>query len=58
MTEFGVQSYPDEIFGFSPQRQYEIRARMERLAFYQPRVRTFAQYLMTTTTPMTASRPA
>lgn len=47
VTEFGVQSYPDEIFGFSPQRQYEIRARMERLAFYQPRVRSFAQYLMT-----------
>lgn len=47
ITEFGIQSWPDEIFGVSPQRQYEERARIERLAFYQSRVRSFSQYLLT-----------
>jgi Cellulase (glycosyl hydrolase family 5) len=46
-TEFGIQSYPDKIFGVSPQRQYEIRARVEREAYANSRVRGFSQYLLT-----------
>ncbi|MBO9534596.1 MAG: cellulase family glycosylhydrolase [Solirubrobacteraceae bacterium] len=46
-TEFGIQSYPDKTFGVSPQRQYEIRARVERDAYYNSRVAGFSQYLFT-----------
>ncbi|MFN7130625.1 MAG: cellulase family glycosylhydrolase [Myxococcales bacterium] len=46
-TEFGIQSYPDKTFGVSPQRQYEIRARVERDAYYNSRVAGFSQYLLT-----------
>lgn len=46
-TEFGIQSYPDKTFGVSPQRQYEIRARVERDAYANSRIRGFSQYLLT-----------
>lgn len=46
-TEFGIQSYPDKVLGVSPQRQYEIRARVEREAYGESRVRGFSQYLLT-----------
>lgn len=46
LTEFGVQSAPDPIFGVSQQRQAEFRAISERLAWDQPRVRAFSQYLL------------
>lgn len=46
-TEFGIQSYPDKTFGVSPQRQYEIRARAERDAYSNSRIRGFSQYLLT-----------
>ena len=46
-TEFGIQSYPDKTFGVSPTRQYELRARVERDAYYTSRIRGFSQYLLT-----------
>jgi hypothetical protein len=46
LTEFGIQSVPDPIYGVSQQRQAEYRAISERLAWDQPRVRAFSQYLL------------
>ncbi len=46
VTEFGIQSTPDRISGVSLSRQAEFRAIAERIAFTNPRVRTFAQYLL------------
>ena len=46
LTEFGIQSAPDPIFGVSLQRQEEFRALSERIAYQNPRVRTFSQYLL------------
>ncbi|MBJ7471352.1 MAG: hypothetical protein JHD16_08610 [Solirubrobacteraceae bacterium] len=47
LTEFGVQSQPDAYFGLPPQQQLELRARVERDAYYNKRVRGFSQYLLT-----------
>lgn len=46
LTEFGVQSYPDQLAGVSLLRQNEYRAIAERLAFDNPRVKAFSQYLL------------
>jgi Cellulase (glycosyl hydrolase family 5) len=46
-TEFGIQSLPDEVVGVTQQAQLEMRARAERAAFYNKRVRGFSQYLLT-----------
>lgn len=46
-TEFGIQSVPDKTFGVTAQAQLEIRARAERAAYYNKRVRGFSQYLLT-----------
>ena len=46
LTEFGIQSTPDPIFGVPLQRQEEYRALSERIAYENPRVRTFSQYLL------------
>jgi Cellulase (glycosyl hydrolase family 5) len=46
LTEFGIQSFPDEISGVSQQRQAEYRSISERIAYRNPRVRGFSQYLM------------
>ena len=46
-TEFGIQSTPDKLLGKSPQEQLELRARAERDAYYNSRVRGFSQYLLT-----------
>jgi hypothetical protein len=47
LTEFGIQSTPDPIYGVSLQRQAEYRSYSERLAFDNPRVKAFSQYLLT-----------
>jgi hypothetical protein len=47
LTEFGIQSTPDPIYGVSLQRQAEYRSYSERIAYYNPRVRAFSQYLLT-----------
>jgi hypothetical protein len=46
LTEFGIQSAPDPIFGVPLQRQEEYRALSERIAYQNPRVKTFSQYLL------------
>ena len=46
-TEFGIQSKPEPNFGVTFVAQYEIRARAERAAFYNKRVKGFSQYLLT-----------
>src|ERR1700712_1228053 len=46
VTEFGVQSFPDHTFGFSYQDQLDFRANGERTAWFDPRVRSFSQYLL------------
>ena len=46
LTEFGIQSAPDPIFGVPLQRQEEFRALSERIAYANPRVKTFSQYLL------------
>jgi hypothetical protein len=47
LTEFGIQSFPDHLLGVSPTQQYEYYAISERLAYYNPRVVQFSQYLLT-----------
>ena len=46
LTEFGIQSLPDPIYGVSQQRQAEYQAISERIAWTNPRVRWFSQYLL------------
>ena len=46
LTEFGIQSRPDTIAGVSFTRQAEYMAISERIAYANPRVVAFSQYLM------------
>jgi hypothetical protein len=46
LTEFGIQSWPDHVYGVSQTTQAEYRAISERIAYDNPRVVTFSQYLM------------
>ncbi len=46
LTEFGVQSEPDPINGVSETQQAEYRSIGELIAYRNPRVRAFSQYLM------------
>ncbi|HEX8121358.1 MAG TPA: hypothetical protein VF549_08855 [Solirubrobacteraceae bacterium] len=46
LTEFGIQSTPDRYFGVSLAKQNEYRAIAERMAWSNPRVRAFSQYLL------------
>ncbi|HEX2103071.1 MAG TPA: hypothetical protein VHF51_05430 [Solirubrobacteraceae bacterium] len=46
LTEFGIQSTPDPVFGVSRARQSDYRSIAERLAYDQPRVVAFSQYLL------------
>jgi hypothetical protein len=46
LTEFGIQSVPDPLYGVSQVRQNEYRAISERWAFQNYRVKWFSQYLM------------
>jgi hypothetical protein len=46
LTEFGIQSTPDRYFGVSLAKQNEYRAIAERMAWGNPRVRAFSQYLL------------
>lgn len=51
LTEFGVQSTPDPLYGVSLQRQAEFRSYSERIAYTNPRVAAFSQYLLTDDEP-------
>ncbi|HVW17215.1 MAG TPA: hypothetical protein VHB30_03095 [Solirubrobacteraceae bacterium] len=53
LTEFGIQSVPDTIYGVSEQRQAEYQAISEYLAWQQPRVTHFSQYLLRDDLPLT-----
>ena len=46
LTEFGIQSTPDPFVGVSESRQAEFRSIAERIAYRNPRVKAFSQYLM------------
>lgn len=55
LTEFGIQSVPDTLIGVSETRQAEYRAISERIAYRNPRVATFSQYLMRDSSPVRSS---
>lgn len=46
LTEFGIQSKPDPLYGVSQQRQAEFQAISEKIAWSNPRVKWFSQYLL------------
>jgi hypothetical protein len=46
LTEFGIQSWPDKIAGVPVSRQAEYLAISERIAYANPRVKAFSQYLL------------
>lgn len=46
LTEFGIQSYPDRLSGVPLAKQPEYYAISERIAYENPRVRSFSQYLL------------
>jgi hypothetical protein len=56
LTEFGIQSKPDPIAGVSLRRQAEYLAISERIAYANPRVVAFSQYLMVDDQPRKGSR--
>src|SRR4051794_18259675 len=53
LTEFGIQSTPDTASGVSEARQNEFRAMSEQVAYRNPRVAAFSQYLMRDDPPRT-----
>jgi len=46
LTEFGIQSKPDPISGVTLARQAEYTAISEKIAYANPRVKAFSQYLL------------
>jgi hypothetical protein len=52
LTEFGIESTPDPVRGVSQQRQSEYRAISERIAYDNPRVVAFSQYLLRDDLPL------
>ncbi|WP_187369459.1 cellulase family glycosylhydrolase [Baekduia soli] len=58
LTEFGIQSFPDHLFGVSETTQAEYRAISERIAYDNPRVAMFSQYLMRDDLPVAGAASA
>jgi hypothetical protein len=56
LTEFGIQSKPDPVAGVSLRRQAEYLAISERIAYANPRVVAFSQYLLVDDQPRKGSR--
>ena len=52
LTEFGVESYPNTISGVPLSLQSDYRSIAEFLAFENPRVASFSQYLLTDRAPL------
>jgi hypothetical protein len=52
LTEFGVQSFPDKIVGVTLARQSDYRSIAEYMAYHNPRVRSFSQYLLVDSAPV------
>ena len=55
LTEFGIQSRPDPVYGVSQTRQAEYRAIGEKIAWNTGRVRAISQYLMRDDLPRNGS---
>jgi hypothetical protein len=53
LTEFGIQSVPDRQQGVSLTKQVQYRAISERIAWTNPNVAAFSQYLLTDSEPGT-----
>jgi hypothetical protein len=51
LTEFGIQSSPDKVSGVSLARQAAYLAVAEHIAYVNPRVASFSQYLMSDDPP-------
>jgi hypothetical protein len=51
LTEFGIQSFPDRVSGVSLSRQPAYYAISEHIAYANPRVALFSQYLMSDDRP-------
>ena len=51
LTEFGVQSFPDKIAGVSLAKQSDYRSIAEWIAYNNPRVKSFSQYLLIDSAP-------
>jgi len=51
LTEFGIQSFPDRQSGVSLTKQVRFRSIAERIAYGNPRVVSFSQYLLTDSDP-------
>jgi hypothetical protein len=51
LTEFGIQSVPDPFYGVSYATQSDYRSWSERIAYDNPRVKAFSQYLLTDDEP-------
>jgi len=51
LTEFGIQSLPDRQSGVSLTNQVKFRSMAERIAYEDPRVVSFSQYLLTDSEP-------
>jgi hypothetical protein len=58
LTEFGIQSKPDPLLGVSLARQAEYQAISERIAYENPRVVSFSQYLLRDDLPRSGPRLA
>jgi hypothetical protein len=58
LTEFGIQSRPDPLMGVSLARQAEYQAISERIAYDNPRVAAFSQYLLRDDAPRPGPRLA
>ena len=46
VTEFGVQGFPDRLAGVNPLKAAELRSISELIAWRNPHVRVFSQFLM------------
>jgi len=56
LTEFGIQSKPDPLLGVSLAQQAEFQAISERIAYDNPRVVSFSQYLLRDDNPRPGPR--
>jgi hypothetical protein len=57
-TEFGYESNPPDPQGFSPGRQAAYINQAEYLAYRNPRVRSYAQFLLVDTPPLASVGPS
>ena len=57
VTEFGVQSFPNRVVGVSLDKQAEFQAISEKLAWSNPRVVSFDQYLLRDDPPVPNRNP-